>query len=174
MDHWSLHHRQQPYDQAGDWARSGRCDPATLQRLLSDDYFQRPAPKSTGPEHFNLDWLRTLAPGVDRMAPQDIQATLCELTAHSVTQSLRQHAPECERLICCGGGVNNRFLLERLQFHLPQIPVCSSADYGIDPEQVEAIAFAWLAKLTLEHRPGNLPTVTGARKPVILGGIYPA
>lgn len=173
MDGWSHATRQRPYDEQGAWAASGRVIDGLLDLLLGDDYFQRPPPKSTGPERFNLDWLNHHLPASARYHPEDIQATLCALSSRSIIQAIKRHAPGCERVICCGGGTRNLTLMRQLRQGLGAT-VETSAEYGIDPEQIEAMAFAWLARQTLQQLPGNLPDVTGARHPVVLGGIYPA
>ena len=148
--------------------------PELLAAGLADPYFQKPPPKSTGREHFNLDWLNTKLAMLPAIDPRNVQTMLLELTAASIAIAIRQYAPATQRVLVCGGGVHNRTLLERLQAQLIDIPVESTAAYGIDPDFLEAIGFAWLAKRTLEHLPGNLPEVTGARGLRILGGIYPA
>jgi anhydro-N-acetylmuramic acid kinase len=172
MDSWSQHCRGAPYDEGGAWARSGTVNEELLARLLNDPFFALTPPKSTGRERFNLTWLLPQLP--DGMDDADIQATLCELTARSTTDAIKQYAGDCRELLICGGGAENTFLLERLASLLPNCRVSSTADYGLAPRWVEATAFAWLARQTLQHLPGNLPAVTGAREAVILGAIYPA
>ncbi len=171
MDAWMEHHRQTPMDANGDWAASGRVDEALLKRLLDDDYFRQPPPKSTGREVFNLDWLATKTD--DSTLPEDVQATLAEFTALSIARAVHDYAPDYSQLLICGGGVHNAYLRSRLAAALPQHYLGSTAEKGLHPDWVEAMAFAWLAKQTLEGRAGNLPAVTGARRPVILGAIYP-
>jgi anhydro-N-acetylmuramic acid kinase len=174
MDAWVSRHLDRPRDQDGAWAAGGQVRPGLLKRLLADPYFAAPAPKSTGREYFNLDWLdAVLADGPD-LAPQDVQATLTELTALSVARAVTEHAPDCLTLLVCGGGVHNATLMGRLKVHLEDLRVESTAAHGIDPDWVEAMAFAWLAGETLAGRPGSLPAVTGARGARVLGGIYPA
>ena len=142
-----------------------------LGALLAEPYFSLPPPKSTGRDLFNAAWLEAkLAPAID---PRAVQATLLELTAQSVAQAIRGHFPGARRLIACGGGVRNGALMSRLGELLQPVPVESSARHGMEPSQVEAAAFAWLARQTLRGKPGNLPAVTGARGPRILGAIYP-
>lgn len=175
MDAWIHRHLDKKMDENGDWAASGASHGPLLTALLDDVYFKNPPPKSTGREYFNLEWLEPFiaihAPAVN---PADIQATLCELTAHSISRAILQHAPRCEEILLCGGGIHNRFLLERLSGLLAPRILRSTQDFGIAPDLVEAIAFAWLARQTLEGKPGNLPAVTGAERAVILGGIYKA
>jgi anhydro-N-acetylmuramic acid kinase len=163
------------HDDGGRLAASGRVDADVLAGLLAEPWFAQPPPKSTGREHFNRDWLA--ARGGARFAAlslPDRLATLVELTARSVTEALRVAQPVTRRLIVCGGGVHNRHLLARLAAHLPGVAIETSAAHGIDPDFVEAAGFAWLAHRTLEGLPGNLPAVTGARGPRILGAIHRA
>ncbi len=173
MDAWIGQHQDQPYDRDGEWAASGHVHPGLLERLLHDAYFQRPPPKSTGREYFNLDWLKPrLEPFAD-LAPRDVQATLCELSARTIAEALETRMDYVEELLICGGGVHNRQLYQRLEELLTPARITTTAEAGIDPDWVEAAAFAWLAKQTLAGAPGNLPSVTGASHPVVLGGIYP-
>jgi anhydro-N-acetylmuramic acid kinase len=170
MDAWSQDRRQEPVDREGAWAASGRVDEALLDRLLAERYFGIDAPKSTGVDHFNLGWLeRHLQGGED---DADVQATLCELTARSIAGAIERHAGPARRILVCGGGVHNTALMTRLSHRLQGRKVESTAVEGLDPDWVEAMAFAWLARETLAGRPGNLPSVTGARGPRVLGGIY--
>ncbi|MDN5864841.1 MAG: anhydro-N-acetylmuramic acid kinase [Gammaproteobacteria bacterium] len=156
-------------DRDGALAASGRVSEALLEALLADSWFARPPPKSTGPEYFNLDWVRTheAAQGIDA---RHLAATLAELTAASVAQALAGRP--VARLYCCGGGVHNPELMRRLAADLPGIDVTSTAELGADPDFVEAMCFAWLAGETLAGRPGNLAEVTGARCPAVLGAIH--
>jgi anhydro-N-acetylmuramic acid kinase len=173
LDAWSSHCRGLPHDAGGTWAASGRVDPKLLARLLDDDYFRRPPPKSTGREHFGRDWLLQRCADTG-LPPQDVAATLVELTAASVDAALRSTLPQARRVIACGGGVHNPTLFARLRTRLAPIELETTAAYGVDPDFVEAAAFAWLARETLHQRPGNLPAVTGARGPRVLGAIHPA
>ncbi len=170
LDGWSARHRGTPYDAGGHWAGGGTALAPLLERLLDEPYFTLPPPKSTGRELFNLAWLNERLDGTE--VPQDVQATLLELTAVSVAQAIAGHAAETKEVLVCGGGVRNSALMERLAAHLAPCTVLSTAELGVDPQAVEAMAFAWLARETLAGRPGNLPAVTGAAHPVILGGIY--
>lgn len=173
MDAWASRHLQQPRDENGTWAASGTVHEALLEVLLSDGYFAARPPKSTGREHFHMAWLeRGLGeiPGVIPAA--DVQRTLVELTACTVDRAVREYGGAPERLLVCGGGARNGFLMERLAARLAPVRVDSTATEGVDPEWVEAMAFAWLAGQTLGEHPGNLPAVTGAAHPVVLGGIY--
>jgi anhydro-N-acetylmuramic acid kinase len=170
MDRWIQQHRAQPFDENGAWAASGRIAEDLLERLLSFAYFRLDPPKSTGLEDFNLDWLASF--GTDDYEPADVQATLAELTARSVALHIRDHAPDASRLFVCGGGASNRHLVARLAVNLPEIPVDTTHAVGLDPDWVEAVAFAWLAMRTTRKQPGNLPSVTGASRKVVLGTIH--
>ena len=174
MDAWFRAHRGDPYDRDGAWAGSGRVIEPLLSAMLADPWLSQPPPKSTGVEHFNLRWLETHSPPVATLEPADVAATLCELTARTMVQSLREHASGCERLLVCGGGAHNGTLMRRLAALLPGVVVQSTADAGLHPDWVEASAFAWLAAQTLAGRPGNDPAVTGARRASVLGAIFPA
>jgi len=172
MDAWIEQHQQQRYDRDGEWAASGHVHPGLLERLLHDPYFARIPPKSTGREYFNLNWLQpALEPFAD-LAPRDVQATLCELSARSIAEALQATMESVEEVLICGGGIHNRTLYQRLEELLTPARLTSTAEAGIDPDWVEAAAFAWLARQTLAGQPGNLPSVTGASHPVVLGGIY--
>lgn len=177
LDAWYARHHPGRYDADGAWAASGRVDRALLARLLDDAFFRRPPPKSTGREVFHLDWLQARLGGSE--APQDVQATLAELTAASVAlgidQAVRQRSASGDMtLIPCGGGAHNPDLMERLARRLPNVTIASCDSVGWSPDWLEAGAFAWLAWRRIERLPGNLPSVTGAAGPRVLGGIYSA
>jgi anhydro-N-acetylmuramic acid kinase len=174
MDAWCLQHTGASFDDGGQWAARGQVNPALLRRLLAEPYFSRPAPKSTGRDLFNPEWQAAALAQCAPVSAADVQATLAELTARCCIDSLLACAPACEQLIVCGGGALNRHLIQRLQALLPQSKVSSSAEHGLPPLQVEATAFAWLARQAVHRLPASLPGVTGARGPRILGGIYPA
>lgn len=174
LDAWINHQQQLPYDQQGQWAAGGQIIPELLDKLLADPYFAKPFPKSTGREHFNLNWLNAhLQQLTQRWLPDDVQTTLTELTAITIIDAIKQLTNNGPILIC-GGGIKNRYLMQRLSIQGRNFQIASTADYGIDPEWIEAAAFAWLAKQTLDGQPGNLPSVTGATKSSILGAIIPA
>jgi len=173
LDHWCQRQRGTAYDDDGRWAASGRVDPELLERLRADAYFQRPPPKSTGRDLFNADWLQAALHSLSTPSPADVQATLAELTAAAAAEALLRHAGATTRLLVCGGGAHNGHLMQRLAAWLPGVAVASTASVGVPPEHVEALAFAWLAQAHVERRPGNLPTVTGARGPRVLGALYP-
>ena len=172
MDSWFERHRQGRYDTGGEWAASGRVLPELLDRLLAHPFFDRPPPKSCGREEFNLEWLMASLPAGGDAG--DVQATLSETTARSVARSLHRYLPDCEDLVVCGGGVHNHDLMRRLRGAVGEIAVRPSSDCGVDPDQVEALAFAWLAARALDGLPGNIPAVSGARGERILGAIHPA
>lgn len=175
MDHWCERHTGRPYDDQGAWARGGRPIAALLQALLAEPFLALAPPKSTGRDLFNPDWLAGhLAAAGNDARPQDVQATLAEFTAASCARELLRHAPGCDLLIVCGGGALNAYLMERLQALLPGVGVQDSGRHGLSPLQVEAAAFAWLARQCLAGDTASLPGVTGARGARILGAIYPA
>ncbi|RBL29887.1 anhydro-N-acetylmuramic acid kinase [Xanthomonas oryzae pv. oryzae] len=173
LDSWCQRHHGTPFDAEGAFAASGRVDAALLQALLAGPWFALPPPKSTGREQFHLDWVLQ-AMGSARLDAADVQATLLELTAASVADALLRLQPSTRRVLVCGGGVRNPVLLARLAARLPGVVVESSARYGLDPDYLEAMGFAWLAAELLAGRAANLPSVTGAAGPRLLGAIYPA
>lgn len=170
LDSWTKKCIQKEYDQDGKWASGGNLHPQLLNQLLSDPYFGLKPPKSTGREYFNLNWLEKQI-GNLKIDSVDVQTTLVELTALSISNSIVKSGKQYE-IIICGGGVHNHFLMNRLQELCKPHTVLSANTLGVDPDWIEAIAFAWLAKQTLAGKPGNLPTVTGAKEESILGGIY--
>ena len=172
MDDWSRTHLHSEFDRDGRWAARGRVDAGILTAMLRDGYFRRKPPKSTGRDHFNPDWLKRILRHGKRIPASDVQATLLELTATSIARSLRREAPRCTELLVCGGGLHNLRLMDRLRAQLEGIAIRSTGDFGVDPDSVEAVTFAWLAKKRLDGAPGNLPSVTGARSPVLLGAVY--
>lgn len=172
LDAWCSRHTGQPFDAEGAFAASGQMDAALLQRLLDDPWFAQPPPKSTGREHFHLPWLQQRLTGSESAA--DVQATLLQLTARTVADALLATQPHTWRVLACGGGVHNPVLLHALREALPAMIVESTAAHGLHPDHVEAMGFAWLARQTLRGLPGNLPAVTGAAGPRVLGAIYPA
>ncbi|MCK5893716.1 MAG: anhydro-N-acetylmuramic acid kinase [Endozoicomonadaceae bacterium] len=174
MDYWNHRHNGTPYDNHGDWASSGTIDKALLDTFLSDDYFSKKPPKSTGRERFNPKWIDHYLPLQHTLTPADIQATLMELTVRSISEDITHYAADCQELFVCGGGAYNTALLERLSDTLPNVTVNSTHKLGLAPEWVEAVAFAWLAKQAIHGLSGNLPSVTHAKGKRILGGIYPA
>ncbi len=173
MDAWCLRHRGQRFDLGGEFAAQGQVQDALLASLCDEPWLHLPPPKSTGRDQFHLDWLAEKTRAFD-LAPADVQATLVAFTARTVVTSLLAAMPQCQRVLACGGGVRNPVLMAGLQQELREIPLGSTADAGVDPDFLEAMAFAWLARETLAHRPGNLRDVTGARGPRVLGAIYAA
>jgi anhydro-N-acetylmuramic acid kinase len=165
---------EKPYDEDGAWAAEGTVSEELLQLLLSDQYFAAPAPKSTGFEYFNDAWLKAKISslGKTEQAPVDIQATLAELTARTIATAILENAPEVKEVLLCGGGVHNKDLLRRLADCLGGRKIASTADFGLHPDWVEAAAFAWLAGRRLQGKTGNLPEVTGASRPAVLGALY--
>lgn len=175
LDAWVQQHTGQSYDADGAWAAGGQVDAALLAQMLAEPYFALPAPKSTGRDLFHLPWLQAqLAKLPQPPSAVDVQATLLELTARSVAEALLQAMPQVPQLVVCGGGAYNGALMRRLQALLPAARVQTSAAYGLQPNQVEAAAFAWLAAQCVQGRALPLPKVTGARAPRVLGAIYPA
>ncbi|GLQ50092.1 anhydro-N-acetylmuramic acid kinase [Dyella flava] len=172
MDAWHLRHRGEAFDRDGAFAAGGHVHDMLLARLLSDPYFALPPPKSTGREHFHLGWLDARLSDFP-LSPADVQATLLELTVRSVTDAIERHAGDARDVLLCGGGVHNLALVRRLQERLGPRALSSTASHGVDPDYLEATAFAWLARQRLLGLPGNLPAVTGARGLRVLGAVYP-
>ncbi|MGH8373747.1 MAG: anhydro-N-acetylmuramic acid kinase, partial [Pseudomonas sp.] len=162
------------FDRDGQWAASGNVQPVLLNELLSDPFFVTKGPKSTGREVFNLPWLTRHLAKLPAFAAKDVQATLLELTALTIIESLQSAQADTQELLVCGGGAHNTALMNRLANLLPNASVSSTATYGVDPDWVEAMAFAWLAHCCLEGIAANRPSVTGARGLRVLGAIYPA
>ena len=174
MDAWCRTHTGQEFDDAGRWGAQGQVHAGLLTRLLDEPFFAKPPPKSTGRDLFNGPWLAAKLAGIDAVAPQDVQATLTELTALSCARSLQDASRDCKTLVVCGGGALNDYLMARLQAALPNCRVTPSDALGLPPLQVEATAFAWLARQTILGKTASLKSVTGALGARILGGIYPA
>lgn len=177
MDHWCRQHLGAAYDAAGRWAAGGSVASSLLQALRDEPYFALPAPKSTGRDLFHPAWLQARLAAVDparRTAPQDVQATLAELTASTCADAVRAAPRPLEELVVCGGGAFNTHLLARLAALLPGVAVSTSDAHGLPADQVEACAFAWLARRFVRREPGNLPSVTGAQGARLLGALYPA
>ncbi|MBT8110742.1 MAG: anhydro-N-acetylmuramic acid kinase [Gammaproteobacteria bacterium] len=170
LDAWIRERRDLSYDRHGEWAADGELITSLLDKLLADDYFDLSPPKSTGLEHFSLSWLNSF--DVGDYDPGDVQATLSELTARTVADAIDTHAPATQELYVCGGGVHNQDLLHRLAGHLGKIRIANTVTAGLDPDWVEAVAFAWLAMRTMKQQSGNLPSVTGASRTVVLGAIH--
>ena len=171
LDAWIRLKRRKSYDAGGTWAASGHVIPSLLKKLLAHAFIRRRPPKSTGRDDFNLRWVKRVLSGDEQAA--DVQATLLEFTATSIARAVRSHCTGTREIYVCGGGARNRALLARLTTLLPGTRIATTAALGVEPEHVEALAFAWLARQTLKREPGNLPAVTGARGPRVLGAIYP-
>lgn len=174
LDAWCQRHLGEPYDERGKWAASGRVLPELLAAMLLHPYFAQTPPKSTGRDDFHLGWLTALLEQLPRQAdPSDVQASLCELTAQSIAREVSCHLPDTHDLLVCGGGALNDQLMCRLAAALPGIQITSTHSAGLPPMQVEATAFAWLARAHIHGEPGNLPGATGALGPRVLGALYP-
>lgn len=174
MDAWCQTHTGAPFDDGGRWAAQGTVHAGLLARLRDEPFLAKAPPKSTGRDLFNTPWLQARLAQGDTLPPQDVQATLTEFTAQVCADSVAASAPGCEALVVCGGGALNAHLMARLQAALPGCRVASSEQFGLPPLQVEATAFAWLARQAVERKPASITNVTGARGARILGAIYPA
>lgn len=174
LDAWIYQQRNEHFDRDGQWAASGTVEPALLKAMLSDPFFVTKGPKSTGREVFNLPWLTRHLSCLPPFAAENVQATLLELTALTIVESLQNAQADTQELLVCGGGAHNLALMKRLAELMPSTKVSNTAAYDVDPDWVEAMAFAWLAHCCLENIPANRPSVTGARGLRILGAIYPA
>ncbi len=174
MDAWIQRCQGKAYDSNGDWAASGTVDEHLLEEMLAEPYFHTAGPKSTGRELFSLRWLDSHLANNPNTSEVDVQCTLLELTARSISNALLGMRPLTTEVLVCGGGAHNASLMSRLAQLLPQCAVASTASRGVPPDWVEAMAFAWLAHCCLEGIPANSPSVTGARGPRVLGAIYPA
>ena len=178
MDAWIHEHQGNAFDENGNWALQGKVNEVLLARMLTDPFFTKAPPKSTGRDDFHLDWLREKLKGENFLC-EDVQATLLHLTAHSALEALARHAPQTQKLIICGGGARNHALINLFKvkshhFFKQPLEITTSDSAGIDPQLVEGLAFAWLAWAHKEKRPANLPAVTGAKGSRILGACYPA
>ncbi|GAC1531200.1 MAG: anhydro-N-acetylmuramic acid kinase [Ramlibacter sp.] len=174
MDAWCQRHLGQPFDDAGAWAAGAQIHAALLAALLSDPYFSLPLPKSTGRDLFNQRWLQHHLAGFGHVAAQQVQATLAELTARCCADDVQRHGLGVEQVLVCGGGALNVHLMLRLQSLLPKARVHSTDIAGLPPLQVEAAAFAWLARKTVRREPLELQSTTGARGARVLGAVWPA
>ena len=173
LDLWASECQRGRFDQAGAFAQQGTIIPDVLTKLIADPYFALIPPKSTGREYFNRVWLEKTIGDLSHHPAADLQATFSELTAQTICDAIRVQAATTHRILVCGGGIHNHNLIQRIQALLPAITIESTMVSGIDPQWVEAIAFAWLARQTIENQPGNLPSVTGASHSCVLGAIYP-
>jgi len=174
LDMWCQQHRGTAFDAHGAWGASGQPSESLVESFLTDPFFALPPPKSTGRDLFHREWLDLHLAKFGLLAPEDVQASLAHLSARSAAQAVQRFAPQATRLFVCGGGAYNQHLMSLLESYLPKATVSSTESHGLPPLQVEAAAFAWLAKLNIEGLAGNLPHVTGAKGSRVLGGIYPA
>jgi anhydro-N-acetylmuramic acid kinase len=168
MDYWIFKHKNLPYDRDGEWAKSGNANDVLLQKMLNEPYFKKPYPKSTGRELFNKEWLENRLEGFLDLKPQDVQATLLELCATTMSDEAIKN--NIQLLIVCGGGAKNDYLMQRLNQKL--LRAISSDEAGVSSEFMEAMAFAWFARERLHKRAIKISSVTGAKKDTILGAIY--
>lgn len=171
MDSWARKHLNTEMDKDGAWANSGQTNKELLGEMLNDHYFTKPPPKSTGIEYFNLEWVYKF---INNLKPEDIQATLLALTVETIAGAIEKYAPGTDEVLVCGGGAHNIMTMQALRNQLPDCDIVLTSEYGLDPDCIEAVTFAWLAKRRIENKPGNLPSVTGASKPVLLGTLYEA
>ena len=170
-DYWIGLNKNLPYDNGGEWAKSGCVIDKLLGEFLrKEEFFKQKAPKSTGTGYFNSTWLSTFK--INGYAPNDIQATLIELSALTISDSISKLPSNSIECFICGGGAHNALLIERIQKRLPRYSVQTTEQLGIDPDYVEAIAFAWLAQQRINNKTGNIPSATNATHRGVLGGIY--
>ena len=176
LDSWCHRHCGRLYDHNGQWGAAGQVCGPLLERLLADPFFELAPPKSTGREYFHLQWLQQTIDQLEQppATAQSVQSTLVELTACGIAQAVRDYAPDCHQLYLCGGGAFNCDLVARIKHKLDPVEVLTTAELGLDPQHVEASAFAWLARQTLNGLPGNVPAVTNASGFRVLGGVYHA
>ncbi len=174
MDYWVDKIKGEKFDDRGEWAKSGMVDPDLLALCLREEYFSTPLPKSTGRELFNGKWLESKLQALGRdIADADVQATILQLTARTLVDALHQHC-DAQEIYVCGGGVHNLALMEAIAELMDDCKVASTEAVGMDPDWVEAVAFAWIARETFAGRKIDTSKFTGASEPVILGGVYPA
>jgi anhydro-N-acetylmuramic acid kinase len=172
MDCWIKKHLQKNFDKDGEWAASAQANSRLVEQLMQDIFIHKTPPKSTGREYYNLHWLNEQLKSFENIKADIVQASLCEFTAQSIQFSINNFLPDTQTMIVCGGGVHNFHLMQRLKKLLPEIQIDPSDQHGLAADWVEAVAFAWLAKQTMEGKTGNLMGVTGAEQDVILGAIY--
>ncbi|HCH20609.1 MAG TPA: anhydro-N-acetylmuramic acid kinase [Cellvibrionales bacterium] len=174
LDGWTQRHKEQPFDNDGQWASTGQCQPALLNQLKAHPYFTLAAPKSTGREQFNLQWLDAVLADADaqHISTEDVQATLTQLSCDTIATQLLALPDEVKTVYCCGGGTHNRFLLAQLAAACPDHRIVTTEALGIDPDWLEAAAFAWLAKQALANQAVDLGNATNADQAAILGGVY--
>lgn len=177
MDAWIHRHQQKAYDQDGEWAAQGKVDTQLLEALNDEDFFHQAPPKSTGRDLFHLQWLDEKLQNFSHLSAEDVQASLCALTSKTIVDSIEQYASaahDVDAVYVCGGGAFNQTLMKQIKHSLPNVLVVDTSHLGVDPQHVEAIAFAWLAQQFTLRQAGNMPQVTGAKGERILGALYPA
>jgi anhydro-N-acetylmuramic acid kinase len=173
MDSWVQKHQNIDYDINGKLAAKGTCNQALLELFMQDAYFSLNPPKSTGKDEFNQLWLTKKLDAIGAsISNADVQRTLLELSAQSICNAMKQYGSDTREILLCGGGIHNPLLVHRIETLIPDMEIVSTEKYGIHPDAVEAVAFAWLAKCRLDNSPGNIPSVTGAEKSVVLGAVY--
>jgi anhydro-N-acetylmuramic acid kinase len=173
LDDWIQLNKSEEYDKDSAWAHSGKESPELLEQLLSDNYFSIAPPKSTGRDYFNLEWLKqNLSKLNSNLAAEDVQATLLKLSVVTICDAIKNVANQYDEVLLCGGGAYNPAFLKSIQDLLPNIIVSTTTDYGLSPDCTEAVTFSWLAKQRIENKTANIPDVTGAKKEILLGGIY--
>ncbi len=173
MDAWIQKHKNKNFDKNGDWAASAKADKDFVNLLMRDKFILTPPPKSTGREHYHLHWLTSQLTSFENLSSAQIQASLCQFTCNSIAYAIEQNMPDIDTLIVCGGGVHNSHLMSLLKTRLHNINTQPSDNFGISADWLEAIAFAWLARQTIQNLSGNIPEVTGAAQKLVLGAIYP-
>ncbi|WP_144393141.1 anhydro-N-acetylmuramic acid kinase [Pleionea sediminis] len=172
-DYWIEQHQNNDYDVEGAWARSGQTSTELLKHMLADPYFQLPAPKSTGREYFDAQWLQQKLKGADPLPPEDVQSTLAELSAQSIARHINKLPGPCEELLVCGGGIHNHYLIERIEAALNgDIPVNPLNQGGLNSDFVEAATFAWLARERISNRRVDYRSITGSNSPLLMGAVY--
>jgi anhydro-N-acetylmuramic acid kinase len=171
LDLWIRRCKREPFDRGGSWAASGNVNDRLLNAFLAEPFFRAPAPKSTGRELFNVAWLERHIERAGKISDVDVQSTLAEVTAATIAAAIRAELPACSAVIVCGGGAHNDDLMNRL-LRLSGARVTTTESYGVGPDWVEGALFAWLARARVCGLPGNIPTVTGARRPAVLGSVY--
>ena len=177
MDAWIHRHQQKAYDKDGEWAGQGKVDTQLLEVLSNEDFFHQAPPKSTGRDLFHLQWLDEKLKNFSHLSAEDVQASLCGLTAKTIVDAIQQYAlpiNELDAVYVCGGGAFNQTLMKQIKHSLPNTLVTDTSHLDVDPQHVEAIAFAWLAQQFTLRKAGNMPQVTGAKGERILGALYPA
>jgi anhydro-N-acetylmuramic acid kinase len=171
LDLWMKRTTGEAFDDNGHFAASGRVDTRLLDRLRNEPYFTVAPPKSTGRELFNMRWLDAHLASIAEPTAADVQATLAELTARTIATAVSEAQPNCRRILVCGGGAHNGYLLDRLR-RSSHLAVETTAEHGLDPDWVEGAAFAWLARQRMQEQPSSLASVTGAQHDALLGGVY--